>query len=135
MPAPIGLEVIRDHYAATNERDFERAMSHYAEDVVLVVRGKGIRSGTYEGREATGNWFGDWFKTFEAGARFDIKELSERDDGSIQLVAEHHARGRASGVALQGTVSWLYWVEGGKIVRVEGTGEFGDSGQEQGPGA
>ena len=27
------VEIVRDHYAATNERDFTRAMSHYAEDV------------------------------------------------------------------------------------------------------
>lgn len=129
------LEVVRDQYAAVNERDFERAMSHYAPDVVLVVTGRGIRSGSFEGREATGEWFGDWFRTFEPGARFDIKQLSARDDGSIQLVAEHHARGRASGVEVQGTVTWVYRVEGGKIVRVEGTGEFTDSGREQELGA
>jgi ketosteroid isomerase-like protein len=117
-------EVIRDQYAAVNERDFERAMSHYAEDVVLVIRGRGIRSGIYEGREATGNWFGDWFRTFERGASFEIKELSEDEDGSVHLVAEHRARGRASGVELEGTVAWLYRFRDGKIVRVEGTGEF-----------
>jgi ketosteroid isomerase-like protein len=128
------IEVIRDQYAAVNERDFERAMAHYAEDVILVIRGKGIRSGTFEGREATGEWFGDWFRTFERGAHFVIEELSERDDGSILLIAEHRARGRASGVEVQGTVTWVYRVEGGKIVRVEGTGEFTDSDREPGLG-
>jgi ketosteroid isomerase-like protein len=29
------VEVIRDQYAAVNERDFGRAMGHYADDVVL----------------------------------------------------------------------------------------------------
>jgi ketosteroid isomerase-like protein len=127
------LDVIRDHYAATNEQDFERAMSYYAEDVVLVVRGNGIRSGTYEGREATGNWFGDWFRTFERGARFDITELDQRDDGTIRLVAEHRARGRASGIELQGTIAWLYRLRDGKIVYVEGNGEFGDAEELPGP--
>ena len=118
------IEVIRDQYAATNERDFARAMSHYADDVVLVVRGQGIRSGTFEGRKATGSWFGDWFRTFDRGAHFEIKELDEREDGSIRLVAEHQATGRASGVQLQGTIVWLYRLRDGKIVYVEGTGEF-----------
>ena len=31
------VEVVRDQFAATNERDFARAMSYYAEDVELVV--------------------------------------------------------------------------------------------------
>jgi ketosteroid isomerase-like protein len=124
-------EVIRDQYAAVNERDFERAMSHYAEDVVLVVTGRGIRSGTFEGRKATGEWFGDWFGTFDRDARFDIKEIDERDDGSVRLVAEHRARGRGSGVEVHGTVVWLYRMRDGKIVHVEGaagleaTGDLG----------
>jgi hypothetical protein len=28
------LEIVLDQYAATNERDFRRAMSHYDEDVM-----------------------------------------------------------------------------------------------------
>ena len=31
------LEIVLDQYAATDERDFRRAMSHYAEDVEMVV--------------------------------------------------------------------------------------------------
>ena len=31
------VEVVRDQFAAVNERDFPRAMGHYAEDVELVV--------------------------------------------------------------------------------------------------
>jgi ketosteroid isomerase-like protein len=114
------VEVIRDQYAAVNERDFKRAMSHYADDVVLVVIGEGIRTGTFEGREATGRWFGDWFSTFDEDARFEITELAELEDGTVLLVADHHARGRASGVEVHGTVAWLYRLRDGKIVRVEG---------------
>lgn len=122
--APMALsnvDVIRDQYAATNERDWERSMSHYAEDVVLVVHGGGLRSGTYEGRDAVGRWFGDWFETFDRDARFDIAELEEREDGSILLTADHHARGRGSGVEVEGQVIWLYRLRQGKIVAVEGS--------------
>ena len=119
MPSS-NIDVIRDQYAAVNERDFERAMSHYAKDVVLVVTGSGIRSGTFEGREATGEWFGDWFSTFDRGLRFEIKEIDEREDGSFQLVAELRARGRVSGAEVTGTVVWRYRLRDGKIVHVEG---------------
>lgn len=121
------LEVIRDQYAATNERDFERAMSHYADDVVLVIHGEGIRAGTFEGRDAVGHWFGEWFSTFDRGARFEIREISELRDEEVALVADHHARGKASGVEVHGTVAWLYRLRGGKIVRVEGNRALQDT--------
>jgi ketosteroid isomerase-like protein len=113
------VEVVRDQFAATNERDFPRAMSHYAEGVELIVNHDAfLQSGTFTGREAVGQWFGDWFRTFEPGYRFEIDEA--RDLGDIVLiVATHHGRGRASGASVQGQTGYLYTVRGGKIVRVE----------------
>ena len=114
------VEVIRDQYAATNERDFDRAMSHYGEEVELVVHLPDIRAGTFKGRDATGRWFGDWLSSFDRNARFDVKEMTELDDGSVLLVADHHARGRASGAEVHGTVVWLYRLRNRKIVRIDG---------------
>lgn len=130
---PSDAEVIRDHYEATNERDFERAMSHYAEDVVLEVSGTGLRSGRFEGREEVGRWFGDWFSTFDDDAHFEIEEVRKRDDGSVQLTAELYARGRSSGVQVHGPVHWTYRLREGKIVRVEGG--FGSVEEPQAEGA
>ncbi len=114
-------DVVRDQIAATNERDWARAMSHYSEDVVLVIHGGGLRSGTVEGRDAVGRWFGDWFSTFDKDAHFDITKVEEQEDGSILLFADHHARGRGSGVELEGEVVWLYRLSEGKVVRIEGS--------------
>ena len=111
------VEVVLDQYAATDERDFRRAMSHYAEDVEMVVP-TGIRAGTFKGPQAVGDWFGDWLSTFARGARFDIEEITEADDGSVLLVAKHHAIGRASGVEIEGEVVWHYRLRYRKIVRV-----------------
>ena len=113
------VELVRDQFAATNERDFPRAMSHYAEDVELVVdRDAFLQGGTFRGRDAVGQWFADWFTTFESGYHFDIEEA--RDLGDVVLViAGHHGRGRASGVEVHGQTAYLYGVRGGKIVRVE----------------
>jgi len=114
------LEVVRDQYAATNERDFSRAMAHYDADVVLIVPPGFIDPGTYRGRDAVGAWFGDWFRSFDRDARFEVTELSELDGGSVLLVADHHARGRGSGVEVHSTLVWVYGVRDGKIIRVEG---------------
>ena len=114
------LDVIRDHYAATNERDFDRAMSHYAENVVLEVTDQQyLTQGTYRGREPVGAFFGDWFRSFDSDLHFEITRLEELEDGSVLLVADNDARGRASGIELKGTVIWVYRLRNGKIVHVE----------------
>jgi hypothetical protein len=40
--------------------------------------------------------------------------------GDVLLVADHHARGRASGVEVHDTVVWLYGLHEGKIIHVKG---------------
>jgi ketosteroid isomerase-like protein len=113
------VEVVLDQFAATNERDFPRAMSLYAEDVVLVVPSDAsLEAGTFSGREDVGRWFGDWFKTFEPGYHFDIDEA--RDFGDVALlVATHRGRGRVSGIEVHAEMGYVYTVREGKIVRVE----------------
>ena len=113
------VELIRDHYAASNERDFGRVMSQYADDVMLVAYG-GLTPGVYEGKEAVGRWFGDWFATFDRASRFDVTELREHDDGRVLLAADMHAVGKGSGLEVVSEVVWMYRVREGKIVHVEG---------------
>lgn len=117
--APDNLEIISDQYAAVNERDWPRAMSHYAEDVELEVP-PGIRGGTYRGREAVGDWFGEWFRTFDRDAHFEIQELIEFGDGGVLVVANHRARGRGSGVGVEGLFIWSYRLREGKATHVRG---------------
>ena len=114
------MQIVRDQFAATNDRDFRRAMAMYAEDVVLVVgHGEGLANpGTYEGRDAVGAWFGDWFQTFEPGYRFEIGDA--RDLGDLVFVlASHSGRGRASGAEVHGETAYLYRLRDGKIAHVE----------------
>jgi ketosteroid isomerase-like protein len=114
------VEVIREQYAATNDRDFERAMDVYADDVVLVVgEGWGITSGRFEGKAAVGEWFGDWFRQFAPGYHFEIVELREFRGGVVFLDAKHGGSGRASGVTIGSESGYLYRVVNGKIVQVQ----------------
>jgi ketosteroid isomerase-like protein len=112
------VEVVRDQFAATNERDFERAMALYADDVTLVARG-GLNPGTFEGKDAVGRWFGDWLGTFEPGYRFEIEDTRDLGGGGVYVFASHGGRGKASGAEVHGETGYLYRVRGGKIVRVE----------------
>jgi len=113
------VDVVCDQFAATNERDFPRAMSHYAEDVELVVHPDAfLERGTFKGRDAVGRWFANWLTTFEPGYRFHIDEARDLGD-VVVLIATHHGRGRTSGVEVQGQTGYLHRLRDGKVVRVE----------------
>ena len=113
------LALVRDQYSATNERDFERAMSFYADDVVLVVEEGFLNTGTFEGKEAVGEWFGDWFRAFGADYRFEILEARDLQGGLLFLRARYGGSGRSSGVVVDDERSYLYRVEHGLITRVQ----------------
>jgi ketosteroid isomerase-like protein len=112
------VEVVRDQYAATNERDFGRAISHYAQDVELVVPAGHLRGGTFRGADEVGRYFGEFFATFDEGAWFDVQEIIEVDESSVLMTGVYHARGRASGVDIAGDVIWLYGLSEGKITSI-----------------
>jgi ketosteroid isomerase-like protein len=112
------IEVVRDQFAGVNERDFARVMDHYAEDVVLTVPPGDVRSGVFEGKQAVGEWFGDWFRAFGPDYRFEITEARDLGEGLVFLVACHGGRGRHSGAEVHGKNTYLYRVRGGKVARV-----------------
>jgi ketosteroid isomerase-like protein len=113
------VDVVRDQFAATNARDFPRAMSYYADDVELWVDPEGfLEAGDFEGREAVGQWFASWLTTFEPGYRFDITEALDLGE-VVLLIASHGGRGRTSGVEVSGQSGYLYTVRDGQITRVE----------------
>jgi ketosteroid isomerase-like protein len=114
------IDVVVAQFEAVNRRDFPAAMDAYADDVVLVVGGGwGITAGTYEGKEAVGEWFGDWFRQFADDYRFEITETREFGTDGVLLVAEHSGTGRASGAPIRTVSGYLYRVTDAKIVRAE----------------
>jgi ketosteroid isomerase-like protein len=115
------MAVIREQYDATNRRDFSRAMELYADEVVLIVPPsiEGIQNpGTYRGKDAVGEWFGDWFRTMSRDYSFEIQEMRELEGGLILMSATHGGSGRRSGVPVQGENNYLYRVRDGEITEV-----------------
>jgi ketosteroid isomerase-like protein len=114
------IAIIRDQYEATNRRDFGRVMDLYSEDVVLrAPRVEGVQNpGTYEGKQAVGEWFGDWFRTFASDYRFEIQGIRELDGGLIFMFATHVGTGRLSGAEVHRENAYLYRVREGKIAEV-----------------
>jgi len=113
------VNALLEHFAATNEGDFPKAMTYYDEDVVLVVDENAfLDAGTFTGRDAVGKWFGDWFSTFERGYSFEIEETRDLGD-AVFFVATHYGRGRSSGVEVRGQTGYVYTFRDGKIIRAE----------------
>jgi ketosteroid isomerase-like protein len=113
------VDLIREQFHATNERDFQRAMSYYADDVVLVVEEGFLNTGTFEGKEAVGEWFGDWFRAFGADYRFEMTEGRDLGGGLVFLVASYGGTGRVSGAEVHDQRAYLYRVPDDLITRVQ----------------
>jgi ketosteroid isomerase-like protein len=113
------VDVIREQFDATNARDFQRAMDLYSDDVVLVVEEGFLSTGVFTGKEAVGEWFGDWFRAFGEDYHFDVEELRDLGGGVCYLFATYGGTGRASGAEVSDSRSYLYRVRDGLIDRIQ----------------
>ncbi len=118
--AHTNVDVVVKQFEDTNARDFAAVMEAYAEDVTLVVHGEkvGMLGQAATGKAAVGEWFGDWFRQFARGYHFDIEESRGIGD-RVLLIANHHGRGRDSGVPVEERWAYVYTVREGKVSRVE----------------
>lgn len=111
------VAIVLEQFEATNRRDFARPMADWADDIELVAAASDFRSGAYHGRDAVGEWFGEWFRMFRE-IHFDPLEVAAHGD-SVALAMRHRVRGRSSGIAITEDFFYEYRVRDGKIVRVE----------------
>jgi len=81
--------------AALNARDFDAAASFYAPDALLYPRAASV----FEGREAIGRFFEDWFGAYEEFA-FELEECRDLGNGVVFAVISQQAR-------LAGSAAWI----------------------------
>ena len=82
------VEVAVKQFEGTNARDFAGVMHTWAEDVALIVHWQGAQlDDAVTGKVAIGEWFGDWFRQFGRGYRFDIEEMHDSGDRVVVLEA------------------------------------------------
>jgi ketosteroid isomerase-like protein len=115
------LEVVRDYFETVNGGDFARAMRYYADDVELVVPGGTggfLEAGRFTGKDAVGLWFGNWFRAFQRGYRFDLDEIRAIGE-AVFVLARHEGRGKASGAEVRMSTAYLFRVTGGQIGKIE----------------
>jgi ketosteroid isomerase-like protein len=115
------VEVVVGQFEGVNARAFATVMDAYAEDVILIPHGSWGALGGQQvvaGKEAVGEWFGDFFRAFASDYRFEVEEARDLGD-RVFIVATHQGQGRASGVPVATQTTYLYTVRKGKVSQVE----------------
>jgi uncharacterized protein (TIGR02246 family) len=113
------LELVQSAFEAWNRGDLEGFAEHAAEDVAWVeVTGRpdalaSERRGRAQMREGLGALF-DAFESYH----LDLRELHDLGDRVVAIVREV-ARGRASGVEIDGRWGYVISVRDGEMVRIE----------------
>lgn len=113
------IDLVRSAFDAWNRRDLDAFAAHATEDVAWVeVSGRpegpaAERLGRDRMRRALASLFEVW-DTYQ----LDVERIEDFGDRVVAVVREV-ARGRASGVEIDGLWGYLITVDDGKIARIE----------------
>jgi ketosteroid isomerase-like protein len=121
------LELVESAFEAWNRGDIDRFAEHVAEDVAwLEVSGRPEGGGDTEliGRNRMRDSLRSLFDAWES-YHLEAERLEDLGDRVVAIVRET-ARGRASGVEVDGRWGYVLTVADGQIVRVEA---YRDAGQ------
>jgi ketosteroid isomerase-like protein len=113
------LELVESVFDAWNRGDMDALATHVADDVAwLEVSGR-PEGGTSErlGRERLREALETLFEVWES-YRIEVERIEDVGDRVVAVVREV-ARGRASGVEVDGRWGYVITVENGTIVRIE----------------
>jgi ketosteroid isomerase-like protein len=113
------VELVKSAFEAWNRGDLDEFADHAAEDVAWVeVTGRPDAVATERfGRTRMREALGSLFEAFES-YRLDLEQLHDLGDRVVAIVREV-ARGRASGLEVDGRWGYLITVENGEIARIE----------------
>jgi ketosteroid isomerase-like protein len=116
---PRNIELVESAFDAWNQGDIDAFAGHVAEDVAwLEVSGRPEgeateRRGRVRLRESLESLFEVW-----ESYRLEVRRIEDVDDRVVAIVREV-ARGRASGVEIDGMWGYLVTVADGEITRIE----------------
>jgi ketosteroid isomerase-like protein len=111
-------EVIEVAYEAWSRRDIEALLEVvHEESEARPILGANIGTSVYRGKDGLRDWFLDLHQEWE---RFETRVTAVEERGSRALCTlEIHARGRASGIVIDGDLYHLLEFRDGLIGRLE----------------
>jgi ketosteroid isomerase-like protein len=111
-------EVIRDAYDAWTRWDVERIVELvHPESVARPILGANLGSNVYVGREGARRWFQDLHAEWVA-FESTVVSIEERGDRAL-CTFRIHARGRASGVVVDGELYHVIELRDGMIIKLD----------------
>jgi ketosteroid isomerase-like protein len=110
--------VIYQAYEAWSSRDIDSLLEVvHPEAEARPILGANIGASVYRGREGLREWFRDLHQEWEE-FRTRVTRIDERGDRAV-LTLDVHARGRASGILIEGDMYHLVELSDGMILRLE----------------
>jgi ketosteroid isomerase-like protein len=111
-------ETIFAAYEAWSRRDVDALIEVVHPDAeARPILGANIGASVYRGREGLREWFRDLHQEWET-FQTRVTKIDERGDRAV-LTIDIHARGRASGVVIDGDLYHLVELRDGMILRLE----------------
>jgi ketosteroid isomerase-like protein len=111
-------ETIYQAYEAWSSRDIDALLEVVHPDAeARPILGANIGASVYHGREGLREWFRDLHQEWES-FQTRVTRIDERGDRAL-LTVDVHARGRASGVVIDGDLYHLVEMRDGMILRLE----------------
>ena len=114
-------DIVHAAYEAWSRRDIDALLEVVHPDAeARPILGANIGISVYRGREGLREWFRDLHQEWETFPTrvTQIDARAERDERAL-LTVEVHARGRASGVVIEGDLYHLVEIRDGLILRLE----------------
>jgi ketosteroid isomerase-like protein len=110
------LEVVR-HWFELLDRGETEAMMRYVDPAIETTEGADLPgAGSYIGHAGLATAYDHWASQF-VDFRMELTELI--DAGSdVVAVTRHHGVGRASGVAVEAVIAYVFTVDDGMLVRL-----------------
>jgi ketosteroid isomerase-like protein len=116
MPPP-DVEIVHELFDAWNDGDLDAVKARFAEDVRWQEVGGRLDRPQSLDRETLAEGFGSLFETWQT-YRLEPEEVRVAGDRVLAIVREV-ARGRASGLEVEGRWGYVITVRDGLIARVE----------------
>ena len=111
-------ETVDIAYKAWSRRDIDTLVTVVHPDAVArPILGANIGTSVYHGHDGLRAWFRDLHQEWEA-FKTRVARIEKRGDRAL-LTLDIHARGRASGVVIEGEMYHLVEIRDGLILRLE----------------
>jgi ketosteroid isomerase-like protein len=110
------VEIVQRMYEAFHGGDFEAALAHFDDEVVIDTTHGRVDGGVAQGRDSVAPMIAQWIAAFEDW-REEIDEIRALGD-KVYVAATQRGRGKETGIDVETPYGIVYEVRDGRIARL-----------------